>query len=66
MWKLYVMTVEGHLRKVVLTHQRDLGKRLPLFLLVRASIYEITGMTPASMVFRRTTSALQHAFWGTL
>jgi hypothetical protein len=49
-----VKTIEEHLRKVVSTHQRDWDERLPLFLLAyRASTHDITGMTPANMVFGR-------------
>jgi hypothetical protein len=29
----YIMTVDEHLRKVILTNQRDGDERLPLFLL---------------------------------
>jgi hypothetical protein len=50
----YVKTVEEHLRKVVSSHQRDWDERLPIFLLAcRASTHDITGMTPANIVFGR-------------
>jgi hypothetical protein len=46
--------VEEYLRKVLSMHQKDWDIRLPIFLLAyRALTQEITGMMPASMVFRR-------------
>jgi hypothetical protein len=44
----YIKTIEEHLRKVVASHQRDWGERLPLFLLAyRPSTRDTTGFTPA-------------------
>jgi hypothetical protein len=54
MVKCYIRTVEEHIWKVITSHQRDLDVRLPIFLLAyRASTYDTTGFTPASLVFRR-------------
>jgi transposase InsO family protein len=54
MVELYIRMVEEHLRKVVPSHQRDWNARLPnLVLAYRASIHDITGLTPASLVFGR-------------
>jgi hypothetical protein len=48
----YIKTIEEHLPKVVASHQRDWGDRLPLFLLAyRASTHDTTGSTPPSLVF---------------
>jgi hypothetical protein len=48
----YMKTVDEHLRKIVLAHQRDWDERLPIFLLAnKASTHEPTGMTPANIVF---------------
>jgi hypothetical protein len=50
----YVKTIEEHLRKVVASNQRDWDKKWPLFLIAyRASTHDTTGLTPASLVFRR-------------
>jgi hypothetical protein len=50
----HIKTVDQHLRKVVAYHQRDWDERLSLFLLAyRASIYNTTSSTPASLVFGR-------------
>jgi hypothetical protein len=43
----YMKTAEEHLRKVVTSHQRDLGSRLPIFLLAyRASTQQHYGLDP--------------------
>jgi hypothetical protein len=54
MVELYIKTIEEHVRKVVASQQRDWDEGLPLFLLAyRASTHNTTGLTPASLVFRR-------------
>jgi hypothetical protein len=53
MAKGYIKTVEEHLRKVVVSHQRNWDARLPIFLVAyRASTHDTMGLTPASQVFR--------------
>jgi hypothetical protein len=53
----YIKMVEEHLRKVDASHQRDWNARLPIFLLAyRASTYDTTGLTPASLVIGRELS----------
>jgi hypothetical protein len=50
----YIKTVEEHLRKVVASHQKDWDSGLPNFVLAyRASTKDITGLTPANLVFGR-------------
>jgi hypothetical protein len=50
----YIKTIEEQLRKVVASHQSDWDARLPIFLLAyTASTHDITGLTPASLVFGR-------------
>jgi hypothetical protein len=63
----YIKTIEEHIRKVVASHQRDWDERLPLFLLAyRASTHDITGMTPASLVFGRVLRLpCEPAIWRT-
>jgi hypothetical protein len=47
-------TVEEHLRKVVVSHQRDWDAKLPIFLLAyRPSTHDTMGLTPPNLVFRR-------------
>ncbi|UYV67829.1 K02A2.6-like [Cordylochernes scorpioides] len=47
-------TIEEHLSKVVVQHQRDWDVRLPPFLMAyRAAIHETTGQTPANIMFGR-------------
>jgi hypothetical protein len=54
MLKRSIKTIEGHLRKVISTHQRDWDERLHLFLLAYwTSTHDTTGLTPASLVFGR-------------
>jgi hypothetical protein len=49
-----VKTVEEHLRKVILTHQKDWDERMHNFLLTyKTQNHKTTGMTPTSMMFRR-------------
>jgi hypothetical protein len=62
-----INTFEEHLRKVVASHQRDWDERLPLFLLAyRASTHDNTGLTPASLVFRRELRLPCDLLFGTL
>jgi hypothetical protein len=47
----YNETVEDHLRKVFVSHQRNWDPKLPIFLLAyRVSTHDSTGLTPASLV----------------
>jgi len=49
-----VKTIEGHLRKVVSTQQRDWDERLPIFLLAyQTSTHDTTDVTPVDMEFQR-------------
>jgi transposase InsO family protein len=48
----YIKTVEEHLWKFVVSHQRNWDERLPLCpLAYRASTHDTTGLTPARLVF---------------
>lgn len=47
-------TVGKHLSKVIIDQQQVWNQQLPLFLLAyRVSIHEITGQTPANVLFSR-------------
>jgi hypothetical protein len=57
--EMNVKTVEEHLMKVVLTHQRAWNKELPLFLLAyKGSTHETTCKKPSSMVCWRDVFSL--------
>jgi hypothetical protein len=48
----YIKTIEEHLQKVVTSHHIDWDEKLTLFLLAyRASTYDTTRLTPASLGF---------------
>jgi hypothetical protein len=50
----HLNNVHQHLRKAILTLQRDWNERLSILLLLyRAPVHETTGMTPNSMVFQK-------------
>jgi hypothetical protein len=54
MVECYDKTIEEHLRKVVISNQRDWDEKLLLFLLAyRASTHDTTGLTLTSLVFGR-------------
>jgi hypothetical protein len=49
--ELYVMTIEGHLRQVASTHQRNWGESSHIFLQAyRASTQETIGIKPTNMM----------------
>jgi hypothetical protein len=61
----YIRMVKEDLWKVVTSHQRDWDTRLPIFLLAyRASTHVTTGLTPASLVWERTSTASWPAVLG--
>jgi hypothetical protein len=50
----YVKTVEEHMRKVTVLHERNWDTGLPIFLLAyRASKHDTVGLTTANLVFGR-------------
>jgi transposase InsO family protein len=62
----YIKTVEGHLWKVVASHQRDWDERLPLSPSLQgidSRHYRLDSSTPS--VWVRTPTALRPAIWGT-
>jgi hypothetical protein len=62
----YIKTVEQHLRKVVASNLKDWDAMLPLFLLAyRASMYDTTGFTPASLLFGRELRLPSDLLFGT-
>jgi hypothetical protein len=61
----YIRTVEEHLRKVFISHQRGWDSILLIILLAyRASTHDTMGLTPASLVLRREFQLPCHLlFW---
>jgi hypothetical protein len=50
----YIKTVEEHLWKTIVIHQRDWNTSLPIFLIAyRASTHDTTGLISANVVIRR-------------
>jgi hypothetical protein len=61
----YIKAVEEHLRKVVISDQRDCDARLHISLLAyRASTHGIMGLNPASLVFERELRLLCELLFG--
>jgi hypothetical protein len=63
----YIKKVQGHLRKVVASHQMDWDGRLSIFLLAyKVYTYDTIGLTPAGLVFGRVLRQPCHLLFGAL
>jgi hypothetical protein len=62
----YIRTVQEHLRKAVASNQKAWDAKLPHFLLAyRASTHDVTGFTPASLLFGRELRLHSAQLFGT-
>jgi hypothetical protein len=58
----YIKMVEEDLQKVIASRQRSWNTRLPIFLMpYRACTHVTMGLTPSSLVWERTPTALRPA-----